>query len=79
MANAETLWMGDIEPWMDESFIKKAFFEFGFKPQSIKIIIDKRITKNGNFGFVTFNNVQEANNVLFKLNGKKNTKNEQLF
>ena len=54
MANAESLWMGDIEPRKDESFIMKAFLKFGFNPQSIKIIIDKRIAKNQNFGFVTF-------------------------
>ena len=77
--NEETLWMGDIEHWMDESFIMKSFIEFGFKPQSINIIIDKRIDKNRNFCFVKFSNVQEANNALFKLNGKKIPKTNNYF
>ena len=79
MMNEETLWMGDIEHWMDESFIMKSFIEFGFKPQSINIIIDKRIDKNRNFCFVKFSNVQEANNALFKLNGKKIPKTNNYF
>ena len=77
--NEETLWMGDIEPWMDESFIMKLFIEFGFKPQSVNIIKDKRMIKNRNFCFVNFSDVQEANNVLFKLNGKKIPKTNNYF
>ena len=79
MTNQNTLWMGDIEPWMNESFIMKSFFEFGFKPQNVNIIIDKRITKNRNFCFVKFRNVEEANNALFKLNGKKIPKINNYF
>ena len=75
----EILWMGDIEPWMDESTIMKSFFEFGFKPLSIKIIVDTKINKNRNFGYVKFKNVQEANNALFKLNGKKIPKTNSYF
>ena len=79
MTNQETLWMGDLEPWMDELFIMNSFFELGFKPQNINIIIDKRIIKNRNFCFVKFRNVEEANNALFKLNGKKIPKTNNYF
>ena len=69
--NEGTLWMGNLEYWMNESFIMNSFVEYGFIPISIKLIIDKRLQKNHNFCFVTFRNLQEANNALFRLNRKK--------
>ena len=66
-----TLWMGDIEPWMDESFILDSFEDYGFKPKSVKLIIDKRFNKCKNFCFVNFNNLEEANDAIFSLNAKK--------
>ena len=65
-----TLWMGDIEPWMDESFIMNAFNECGFKPNNIIIIKNKMSNRYRNFGFITFDTFQEANNAIFKLNAK---------
>ena len=64
-----TLWMGDIEPWMDESFIMNAFNDCGFKPNNISIIRNK-MNRFRNFGFITFDNFQEANNAIFRLNAK---------
>jgi len=69
--NEGTLWMGDLDYWMDESFIKNSFIQYGFTPINVKLIIDKRFHKNQNFCFVTFNNLKEANNALFQLNRKK--------
>jgi RNA recognition motif-containing protein len=69
--NEGTLWMGDLEYWMNESFIMNSFILYGFIPINVKLIIDKRFHKNKNFCFVTFNNLQEANNALFQLNRKK--------
>ena len=79
MNNEETLWMGDIESWMNASFIMNSFIKFGFKPINVKIIIDKRPHKTQNFCFVTFNNLEEANNVLFKLNGKQIPNTSKFF
>jgi len=79
MNNEETLWMGDIESWMNASFIMNSFIKFGFKPISVKIIIDKRPHKTQNFCFVTFNNLEEANNALFKLNGKQIPNTSKFF
>ena len=63
--------MGNLEYWMNKSFIMNSFVEYGFIPINIKLIIDKRLQKKHNFCFVTFRNFQEANNVLFRLNRKK--------
>ena len=79
MNTLNTLWMGDIEPWMDELFITKAFLKNGFKPKEVKLIIDKRINKFYNFCLVTFNSLEEANLALFRLNGKKISKTNMYF
>ena len=71
MNTKNSLWMGDIEPWMDEIFIQKSFIKCGFMPTSIKIIKGKEITNFRRFCFVYFNTFQETNNALFKLNAKK--------
>ena len=69
--NEGSLWMGDLDYWMDELFIMNSFIQYGFTPINVKLIIDKRFHKNQNFCFVTFNNLKEANNALFQLNRKK--------
>ena len=74
-----TLWMGDIEPWMDESFIIDSFTECGFKPKTVKLISDRRLNRYKNFCFINFKNLQEANNALFKLNAKKIPKTNIFF
>ena len=74
-----TLWMGDIEPWMDEEFILDSFKNCGFEPKNIKLIIDKRFNKFKNFCFVNFNNLEEANDALFSLNAKKIPKTDMFF
>jgi len=79
MNSEGTLWMGDIEPWMDESFIIDSFKDYGFKPKNVKLIIDKRFNKFKNFCFVSFNNLKEANDALFNLNAKKIPKTNMFF
>ena len=77
--NEGTLWMGDLEYWMNEQFIMNSFFIYGFIPINVKLIIDKRFHKNQNFCFVTFNNLKEANNALFQLNRKKIPNSNSFF
>ena len=79
MNSEGTLWMGDIEPWMNESFIIDLFKDYGFKPKNVKLIIDKRFNKFKNFCFVSFNNLKEANDALFNLNAKKIPKTNMFF
>ena len=71
MKTENTLWMGDIEPWMDELFIRNSFIECGFNPNNITLIRDKRFQRSKNFCFIEFNSFQEVTNALFYLNSKK--------
>ena len=71
MSTESTLWMGDIEPWMNEEIIMKSFTECGINPTSIKIIKDKRLNLLRNYCFINFDNMIEANKALIQLNGKQ--------
>ena len=79
MKTDNTLWMGDIEPWMDELFIRNSFIECGFNPNKITLIRDKRFERKKNFCFINFNSFQETINALFYLNSKKIPKTNFFF
>ena len=70
MSTDKNLWMGDIQPWMDDSFILNAFNFYNFYPKSIKLIHDKLTGELKNFCFITFQTIEEANNCLSNLSGK---------
>ena len=70
MSTDNNLWMGDVQTWMDESFILKAFNFYKFFPESIKLIHDKITKELKNFCFINFQTMKEANNCLLTLNGK---------
>jgi RNA recognition motif-containing protein len=76
MSSESTLWMGDLQPWMNEFIIKKSFIEYGFYPKSIKFIKDKKYNINQHYCFINFDNILEASKALTELNGKQipNTK-----
>jgi len=70
MSTENSLWMGDIQPWMDEDFILKAFRYYNINPISVKLIHDRNTHDLKNFCFIYFENVEQANNCIFMLNGK---------
>ena len=70
MSTENSLWMGDIQPWMDEDFILKAFRHYNINPISVKLIHDRNTHDLKNFCFIYFENVEQANNCIFMLNGK---------
>ena len=71
MSAENTLWMGDIEPSMNESIILDSFKYFNIIPTNVKLIKDKVKNINKTYCFVTFKNVQDANKALKNLNGNK--------
>ena len=70
MSTDNNIWMGDIQPWMDESFILNSFKYYNIHPLNVKLIHDRTTNELKNFCFITFENVEEANNCITKLNGK---------
>ena len=71
MSDENTLWMGDIEPWMTESIIINSFQYFNIYPINVKLIKDKKKKINRTYCFVKFKNTEDVNNALINLNGKK--------
>ena len=71
MSTDNNLWMGDIKPWMDESFIINAFNYYKITPTSIKLIHDRNTNELKNYCFIHFESVEEANKCLIMLNGKQ--------
>ena len=70
MSTDNNLWMGDVQPWMDESFILKAFSFYNFYPKGIKLIHNKLTNELKNFCFINFQTIEEANKCLILLTGK---------
>jgi RNA recognition motif-containing protein len=62
-----TLWMGELEPWMDENFIKGVFLSAAGENVNVKVIRDKN-SGNAGYCFVEFNSPDAANKAL-QLNG----------
>lgn len=68
--DASTLWMGDLEPYMDEYFITTAFQSMGQTAKSIKLIKNKMSGLPAGYCFITFADPETAHNCMLKLNGK---------
>ena len=79
MTSENTLWMGDIEPWMTESIIINSFQFFNITPTNVKLIKDKSKGINRTYCFVTFKNIQDATNALNNLNGKVSPTTNAIF
>eukprot|EP01095_Lingulamoeba_sp_RSL-Kostka_P015581 TRINITY_DN721_c2_g1_i2.p1 TRINITY_DN721_c2_g1~~TRINITY_DN721_c2_g1_i2.p1 ORF type:complete len:387 (+),score=140.06 TRINITY_DN721_c2_g1_i2:125-1285(+) len=66
---SKTLWIGDIDSWMDESYVESLFFAVG-NIQQVKIIRDRFSGVGAGYGFVEFIDNYSAQNALEMLNGK---------
>ncbi|KAH8736331.1 hypothetical protein BGZ61DRAFT_472670 [Ilyonectria robusta] len=62
-----TLWMGELEPWMDENFIKGVFLSAAGETVNVKVIRDKN-SGNAGYCFVEFQSPDAATKAL-GLNG----------
>lgn len=63
-----TLWMGELEPWMDENFIKGVFISTAGETVNVKVIRDKN-SGNAGYCFVEFQSPDAATKAL-NLNGQ---------
>ncbi len=66
---SSSLWIGDLESWMDESFLW-GIFGTGQEILSIKIIRDKEGKRATSFGFIYFSNTVAAQRVLDTYNNQ---------
>ncbi|KAL1848808.1 hypothetical protein Plec18167_004407 [Paecilomyces lecythidis] len=62
-----TLWMGELEPWIDENFIRNLWFQMG-EQVNVKMIRDKFSGSNAGYCFVDFSSPAAAAKAL-SLNG----------
>ncbi len=67
---SRSLWLGEVDNWMDENYISNNFAHYGYKVTSVKIIRDKNTKTALGYGFVEFENAELAKEVLQNLNGK---------
>ncbi|TVU16206.1 hypothetical protein EJB05_39758 [Eragrostis curvula] len=64
-----TLWIGDLQYWMDENYISNCFLPTG-ELQSVKLIRDKTSGQLQGYGFVEFTSRAAAERVLQTYNGQ---------
>lgn len=71
VASSQTLWIGDLEPHMDELFLSNVFTTLGLRSviKSIKVIRDKQTNVSSGYGFVEFSTHDTAQNVLDSYSG----------
>ncbi|KAF2483501.1 hypothetical protein BDY17DRAFT_310491 [Neohortaea acidophila] len=63
-----TLWMGELEPWIDENFVRSVWFGMGYQV-NVKMIRDKFSGSNAGYCFVDFESPDAATQAL-QLNGQ---------
>jgi len=66
----QTLWMGDLEPEMDEAFIATAFLLINEPVVAVRIIKNRQTGEPAGYCFVEFNDEEQAQRALLRLNGK---------
>ncbi|KAI4171999.1 MAG: hypothetical protein LQ343_003908 [Gyalolechia ehrenbergii] len=62
-----TLWMGELEPWIDENFVRSVWYNMG-EQVNVKMIRDK-FSGNAGYCFIDFTNPAAASKAL-QLNGQ---------
>ncbi|XP_071807666.1 tRNA selenocysteine 1-associated protein 1-like [Asterias amurensis] len=66
-----SLWMGDLDPFMDENVIRNAFSAMGHTVSYIKFLIDKKTGQPAAYCFVDFGETQLAKKAFHACNGNK--------
>ncbi|XP_058072510.1 polyadenylate-binding protein RBP45-like isoform X2 [Magnolia sinica] len=73
-----TLWIGDLQYWMDESYINSCFGQTG-EVVSVKVIRNKQTAQSEGYGFIEFVNRAAAERTLQTYNGTQMPSVEQNF
>ena len=79
--SSKTLWMGDIEPWMDENFISSLFSQTGLMEFIQELLLGRKLFETviqvspqvhfltKGYGFIEFTSHEVAEQVLKLYNG----------
>lgn len=73
-----TLWIGDLQYWMDENYLVTCFSQTG-EVSSCKIIRNKQTGQIEGYGFIEFNSHAAAERILQMFNGTPMPNAEQNF
>ncbi|CAM9576550.1 unnamed protein product [Lampetra planeri] len=65
-----SLWIGDLDPAMDQSFVARAFASVGENVTGVKIIRNRLTGAPAGYGFVEFLDQSTAERCLHSLNGQ---------
>lgn len=68
---SRSLWMGDLEPYMDEAFLTYAYKQFTPHVTSVKVIRRRDNGLPAGYCFVEFASEEEAERMLKSINGKE--------
>lgn len=63
-----TLWIGDLQYWMDENYLYTCFAHTG-EVTTVKVIRNKQTSQSEGYGFIEFNSRAAAERVLQTFNG----------
>ncbi|KAG9449496.1 hypothetical protein H6P81_009461 [Aristolochia fimbriata] len=74
-----TLWIGDLQYWVEESYLHGCFAHTGEQVLSIKIIRNKITGQPEGYGFVEFSSHAAAERILQTYNGTQMPGTEQTF
>eukprot|EP00249_Psilotum_nudum_P022940 c28699_g1_i3 orf=948-2228(-) len=74
----QTLWVGDLQYWMDENYLRGCFYQTG-EVVSVKIIRNKQTLASEGYGFVEFTSHAAAERILQTYNGTLMPQTEQPF
>ncbi|KAK9136077.1 hypothetical protein Syun_015407 [Stephania yunnanensis] len=75
----KTVWVGDLQYWMDENYLNGCFAQTGEQIKSIKVIRNKQTGQSECYGFVEFFSHAAAEKVLQSLNGSAMPTTDQPF
>ncbi|XP_050216294.1 polyadenylate-binding protein RBP45C [Mercurialis annua] len=74
----KSLWIGDLQPWMDENYIFNIFAATG-EIASAKVIRNKQTGLPEGYGFIEFASRTAAERILQTYNGAQMPNSEQIF
>ncbi|XP_057495949.1 polyadenylate-binding protein RBP47-like isoform X1 [Actinidia eriantha] len=74
----QTIWVGDLQQWMDEAYLNSCFVHTG-EVSTVKVIRNKQTGQSERYGFVEFLSHAAAEKVLQSFNGTVMPNTDQIF